>query len=802
MTLFSPSSDHLLSIYLTLNQYPILSNRIRLRMRNELFKRGIVNPHSFEREVFDKAVQSQEREGLKDPPLEETSEIWDSRLQNIRNQLTDYYFSEHLPFEQLTSLISEVLHERGIKRHNSLLSINPELSPQDLLFEHGMRIEGLPVSERAPLEARLREIKVVLIRSIISDQLPYINIAKEWFSIADLAEIRRHKIGAGRIGGKAAGMMLAACILRQTTEEAVHSCLVTPESYFIGSDIYYMFMSTNNLFHWNDQKYKNEDEMRADYPQIRHDFEEGEFPPEILERLQTMLVSIGSFPIIVRSSSLLEDNFGTAFAGKYESIFCPNQGTLQENLDALIISIVRVYSTILNPSALLYRRSKGLLDYDERMGLLIQVVQGTRFGSYYLPHASGVGFSRNQYRWAPKIRIEDGFVRMVWGLGTRAVDRMGNDYPRLVALSHPSLRPSIDPKAIRRYSQQYVDLIDLEANQLKSMPIHDVFKPNYPPLRYLAQIEQDGYFATLRTSLGNNDVHRLILTFDEFIRRTPFAERMRTILKTLEVNYNSPVDMEFTVEILNPDVARPEIKIAILQCRPQGHLFESDQVIIPSDLPASDVIFSSRFMAPQGHVTGIEYVLFVTPEGYYSLPTPSDRYQLERAVGKLNDALAGHGFICVGPGRWGSNNPDLGVHIDYADIYNSRALIEMAGQGVGPAPEPSLGTHFFQDLLESQIYPLAIILDDVETVFNRKFFYDTPNCVGEWLQLDEKLASSLRLIQVGAFQPGYHINLVMDDSKNLAVAYLESNTAPATGGGPKSSAKGPSGQLKESGGRI
>jgi len=374
-------------------------------------------------------------------------------------------------------------------------------------------------------------------------------------------------------------------------------------------------------------------------------------------------------------------------------------------MEALEKSIARVYSSIMNPTALLYRRSKGLLDYDERMAVLIQVVQGEQFGDYYLPHASGVGFSRNQYRWAPKIRIEDGFVRMVWGLGTRAVDRVGNDYPRMVALSHPTLRPSNDPKSIRRYSQQYVDLIDLKTNELKTLQIHDVFKPNYPPLRYLAQIEQDGYFGTLRTSLVNSDIKRLFLTFEEFIRRTPFAERMRTILKTLESKYNAPVDMEFTVHIINPEAARPEIKITILQCRPQGHLFEMDQVTLPAELPASDVILSSRFMVPHGHVTGIEYVLFVTPEGYFSLPTANERSLLERAIGKLNAALAGKSFICIGPGRWGSCNTDLGVHIDYADIYNSKALIEVAGQGIGPAPEPSLGTHFFQDLLESQIYP-------------------------------------------------------------------------------------------------
>ena len=154
-----------------------------------------------------------------------------------------------------------------------------------------------------------------------------------------------------------------------------------------------------------------------------------------------MLATIGPYPVIVRSSSQLEDNFGTSFAGKYDSHFCPNQGTPEENLQALIRAIALTFASTFKPDALLYRRSRGLQDYDERMAILFQVVQGERFGRYFLPQGAGVAFSRNLYRWSPQIRREDGFARLVWGLGTRAVERVGNDYPRPVALSHPTLQP-------------------------------------------------------------------------------------------------------------------------------------------------------------------------------------------------------------------------------------------------------------------------------------------------------------------------------------------------------------------------
>ncbi len=459
-------------------------------------------------------------------------------------------------------------------------------------------------------------------------------------------------------------------------------------------------MSINNLVHWNDQKYKTEDEMRADFPNIAVDFEQGEFPPDITARLEGVMASVGKRPLIVRSSSLLEDNFGTSFAGKYESIFLPNQGTSAENIRALTLAIARIYASTLNPNALLYRRSKGLLDYDERMAILIQVVQGEPYGRYYLPHASGVAFSHNLFRWSPQLRAKDGFVRMVWGLGTRAVDRVGNDYPRLVALSHPMLRPSTKPSIIQHYSQQFVDLLDLEDNAFKTMPVHEVVKPDYPPMRFLFQTFEDGYFSALRSNLLPTDTRNLVLTYDEFLRRTPFADKMRQILQTLENVYNAPVDLEFTTHLSKTESGKPHLRITILQCRPQSQLAATEQMPFPAGLPEDKVVFSTKFVVPQGYIDRIDYVVFVPPEGYFALTSMNLRTELARAIGKLNAALKDQAYICIGPGRWGSSNSDLGVPISYGDIYHTRSLVELAGPGIGPEPEPSLGTHFFQDLLE------------------------------------------------------------------------------------------------------
>lgn len=766
------SSERLLNLMLTLGQYPILAPKIRLHMREELFRRGITDPTSLEAQVREEAIQTQRVEGMENPYAQEAKEAWEMRLALVRDQLTDLLFSRHLSYELLEGLISDVMEERGVPGIDLHLAINPELAPIDLVFEQALTIENMPPEERAVYDARLEESRVVLIRSMVSDQLRYVNVAKEWFSISDLAEIRRRRIGSGRIGGKAAGMLLAEHILKNDNELNALPFISTPESYFVASDEMYTFMAINNLIRWNDQKYKTEEEMRSQYPAILAEFEQGTFPPDMLDQLQTMLIKIGKKPLIVRSSSLLEDNFGTSFAGKYESIFCPNQHSLQENLHELTLAISRIYASVLNPNALLYRRAKGLLDYDERMALLIQVVEGEQFGRYLMPHGAGVAFSRNLYRWAPQIRAEDGFVRLVWGLGTRAVDRVGNDYPRLIALSHPLLRPSNDPKSIRRYSQQYIDLIDLEDNSFKTLPVHEVLDSDYPPLRYLAQEEEDGYYLSLR-STGLTDPNKLVLTYDELLRRTPFAERMRIILHSLEMAYHSPVDLEFTLHVESDSTGRANLGITLLQCRPQSYLTETSVEPIPTGLKKDEIIFSTDFMVPQGSINDVEYVIYVSPKEYFALATANERTELAREVGKLNKALSGKCFIAVGPGRWGSSNSDLGVPIAYGDIYKCRALVELAGEGCGLPPEPSLGTHFFQDLLESQIYPLALHMDDPRTYFNDAFFNKCPNRAGEFIEEMPKFAGCLRLIRVQDYKNGEKIKILMRSDISRALAFIE-----------------------------
>ena len=771
MTLPSVSVEKTLRIYLALAQYPILSTQIRARMRRAIFEHGVISQSDFESEVHEQAIHSQNREALQNPYSEEPADVWELRLSRLRDHLTDFYFAYNLPYELFEQIVRDTLSERGVRAHDLQVSFNPELAPQSMLFEQAAAIENLPQAEHIAAEPHLREIKVVLIRTLISDQLAYVNIAKDWFTIQDLRHIYQHKLGSGKIGGKSAGMLLARRILENVASPELNAHLTIPESYYLGADVTYAFMAMNNLMHWNDQKYKTEYNIRIEYPQIVRDFMAGKFPQEALDELRTLLVKVGDQPLIVRSSSLLEDNFGTSFAGKYESLFCPNQGTPEDNLYQLTQAIQRIYASILNPDALLYRRSKGLQDYDERMAILIQVVQGERVGGYFLPLGAGVAFSRNQFRWNQQIRREDGFIRLVWGLGTRAVERVGNDYPRLVALSHPMLHPEATPKLISLYSQHFVDLIDLQANELKTLPVEAVLSTSYPGLRHIAQIYSEGYMLPIRSNILDGNTSNLVITFDELLRRTPLAERFRELLGKLEESYHSPVDTEFTFHLVDAQSSQPEVDICLLQCRPQSHFMES-RARIPASVNPLDVIFSTQRLIPAGQVSGITHVIYVTPEGYLSLSTQAERTHIGRLVSQLNAKLVKKVFITIGPGRWGTINPDLGVSINYGDIYNTRALIEISGLGTGGPLEPSFGTHFFQDLVESNIFPLAIDLDNPQVQFNHSFFYDSPNHLAELIPEAADCEDTVRLIEVASFRPAHHLELVMDDDKGEALAYL------------------------------
>jgi hypothetical protein len=761
-----------LQLYLAISQYPVLSHTIRDQMRRELFMRGIISEEAFNREVLQKAVESQKREGLTEPLHQESPQDWDKRVRYIRAHLTDFYFAYNLPHTLFEQILNNVLRER-MPDHAVQLTFNPEIAPWDMLFTEGERFLKMPPDEQAKVQHHLREIVVVLIKTMISDHLTFVRLAKEVFTLDDLKDIRDRRLGRGKIGGKAAGMLLAWRLLQQAGKTAGldPSLLMIPESWYVGSDVFYEVHEYNDFHAIMNQKYKPREDIIRDYPMIYERYEHAELPPGVEDQLRDLMERIGQVPLIFRSSSLLEDNFSTAFAGKYDSFFLPNQGTPEQNFEEAKRAIMRIYASTLSPDALIYRQRMGLVDFDERMAILIQKVSGQRYNNLYYPMIAGVGYSRNPFRWNHQIRREDGLLRLVCGLGTRAVERADNDYPRMVALSHPQLRPISRVEQMRQYSQHLIDVLDLEDNTFKTLPIRQVINGDFPALRLVASQDTGQFVQPFLTKPSQVDPAELVFNFDLLAADANFTGTMRTMLAYLEERYEVPVDIEFAVNVTKT-YPRPQFHICLLQCRPLTARESKQTRRVPANIAPADKLFSANRQIPEGIIERVRYIVFVQPEAYHSLKTPQRRLEVGRLVGRINAQLKDEQFVIMGPGRWGTSDIQLGVKVSYADIFNTRALIEVAYSTNGGTPEMAYGTHFFQDLVEAGIHPLALFPDDPGVCFNWDFFRRSPNVLPALLPDDQKWADVVTVIDVPAVTNGRLAEIIMNADHDEALGYL------------------------------
>ncbi len=771
-----------IDIYIKLAQYPILADRLRDRMRQELFHRGIVSPDTFEHEVRDLSVASQMREGLSDPYYEEDSHAWQLRVERIRDYHTDAYFADNLGSARLDALIDEVLNSRSSPSDTEAISFNPEIAPWEMLFRQGEIYERMPPEELDRHRHHLEEIKVVLIKRLMSDQLPFIGVAKRILSIGDLRRIHQGLIGTGKIGGKAAGMYLAWRILQPVEEKYGQGVINIPDSFFIGTDVIYEFFLMNKLEHHMNQKYRPVQEIRSEYPRIVQDFLASNLPEYLVTQVREVLQSLGDSPIIVRSSSLLEDNFGFSFAGKYNSFFCPNQGSPEQNLADILNAIRRIYASSVNPDALLYRKKNNLIDYDERMAILLQRVTGRWCGRYFYPDIGGVGFSENPFCWTPEIRQGEGFLRVVTGLGTRAVERVAQDYPRLIPLSHPELRPESGVEAQRTYSQRFMAVVDRDQNSLVTVPVREALAACTPLVSLIASIDKNETLLPIPRSMSLSPDDHIVLTFDGLTQDETFVGIMRDTLQKLEEVYNGAVDLEFAMQIeLSDDTPAEDdglggaparrYRLFILECRPlnerRPHRVEPDI----NKTKERRRLFSMPTLLPSGTVEAIDYLVFIDPEPYYDIDEESRRLEIAQTVTTLNDLLPAGRFGLVGPGRWGSLNSRLSVPVTYSDICNARLLVEISPPYT-PAPELAYGTDFFEDVLEADIFVLGIRPTPEGGTMDWKLLRESPNHLIDYVPEAATYADCIRVIELSE-AAGSALTIVIDDETNEAVACFD-----------------------------
>lgn len=664
--------------------------------------------------------------------------------------------------------------QKWIKEERSGFLVNTLVNPGSSLSEISSAVERYHHLASQGIELTpSREVwfRAAIIRRVLSDQPAFIEIAKRSLAIPELSSFMRHIIypvdSHGKLGGKGAGLFLAAQVLKQSEhQKEMFPEIRIPKTWYITSDTIFYFMIYNNLEDIIEQRFKDLDQIRQEYTYIVHFFKSSQLPPEIIQGLSLALDDFGDVPLIVRSSSLLEDRAGLTFAGKYKSLFIANQGTKDERLAALTDAIIEVYASLFSPDAIEYRFQHGLLDHHEEMGIMIQAVVGKQVGDYYLPAFAGVAFSNNEFRWSRRIKREDGLIRVVPGLGTRAVDRLTDDYPVLISPGQPRLRVNTTPEEIVRYSPQKIDVINLKTRTFETVEIGALLKAcgrDYPVINQIFSRYEQGQIQPLSALDTDFSAGNFVVTFEGLFSRTPFLKQMYATLNALQETLGHPIDIEFAHDGQN---------FYLLQCRAQSYSEDAVPAQIPRDVAPEKIIFSANRYVSNGHAE-ITHIVYVDPQKYSELGDYQALLAVGRAVGRLNQILPKRQFILMGPGRWGSRGDiKLGVDITYSDINNTAMLIEIARRKADYVPEPSFGTHFFQDLVEASICYLPLYPDDPGVIFNEKFLAGTKNLLADILPDFAHLADVIRLIDVPAVATNQVLRILMNADQEEAIAFL------------------------------
>jgi len=308
------------------------------------------------------------------------------------------------------------------------------------------------------------------------------------------------------------------------------------------------------------------------------------------------------------------------------------------------------------------------------------------------------------YPWTDRISVEDGVVRLVYGLGTRAVDR---DYARVFVPSHPRLRPEgFSVAAIEQYAQERFDAIVLDGTHYRrGIPLSEMVPVEGNDLHLVASLVREGEFLRApRLPLRPDE--RFVVTFDEMIAgRTsfPLVPIIRALFDTLSMALGTPVDIEFAATATEEEQGGVPDTLDLLQVRPLGVRASNRPVAV--DPGRNRVVLRASRVMGNGEVRNLRRAILVLADDYRR--TRPDR--AVREIRRLNRMLEAEGepYLLIGPGRWGSTNPAMGVPVGYEVVTGAVAVVEVAAGSM--APEVSYGTHFFGDLLSSGIHYLAVV---------------------------------------------------------------------------------------------
>ena len=556
------------------------------------------------------------------------------------------------------------------------------------------------------------------------------------------------RIGEGSIGGKARGLaFLDILIKRNKILEKWDGVYITiPRTVVLSTDIFDEFMEKNKLFQvaLSDKSDK----------EILDQFVKAKLPFRIHEDLSTILLGVRN-PIAIRSSSLLEDSHYQPFAGIYSTYMIPyipdNERLMMEMLSMAIKS---VYASVFFKDSKAYMSATSNVIDEEKMGIVLQTVCGNRYGDHFYPTISGVARSINFYPIGPE-KPEDGIVNVALGLGKYIVDggltlRFSPKYPRkILQLSSPDM--------VLRETQRHFYALNLNSGSFQP-DTNDAI--NLDKLR-IREAEKDGSLKWVGSTfdLQNNIIHdgvnyegKKLVTFSNILKHNtfPLADILSTVLEMGQREMGKPVEIEFAVE-LNVPKNTPKI-FYLLQIRP---IVENKETI-DRDLKTvteKDTIIYSKSALGNGIINDIVDFVYVKPESFNA----AKNSEVAERVGKVNAEFLQNGknYVLVGPGRWGSTDPWLGIPVKWPQISAARVIVESGLEHY--RIDPSQGTHFFQNLTSFRVGYFTI------NPFINDGFYDL-----DYLKNFEAVYEDEYLRHIRFEKP---LLIVIDGKKNVGVIF-------------------------------
>jgi len=522
------------------------------------------------------------------------------------------------------------------------------------------------------------------------------------------------RIGEGSLGGKGRGLaFIGAMIKRNPNLDFPNFTVNIPKTVVLCTDIFDEFMESNNLYSIALSDMEDEE--------ILSHFLRASLPDYLATDL-TAFLEVVRRPVAVRSSSVLEDAHYQPFAGVYSTYMVPNIADRAEMLESVGKAIKGVYASVYYKDSKAYMTATSNLIESEKMAIVLQEVVGRQYGDRLYPTISGVAKSLNFYPLGDE-KIEDGIANIALGLGKYVVDggitlRFSPRHPRNI------LQLSTVEYMLRETQTKFIALdtknlmLDLKANDsfnLVRLPVKEAEKDGI--LKYLVstydakdQVVRDGYYPEGRKILSFAN----ILKYDML----PLSETLDRMLEIGCKEMGRPIEIEFAVDI-KPD-CRDEGAFYMLQIRPivdRKEMIEDDLSLIRSE----DTILLSRNALGHGIIGDVSYLLYVRTDRFDSSENSVIATEIERINRRFTEM--GQGYVLVGPGRWGSSDPWLGIPVKWSQISNARTIAEYSLEDYHV--DPSQGTHFFQNLTSNGVGYFTINRKEGD-VFDEKYLDALP----------------------------------------------------------------------------